>query len=227
MKTSFRLSCLIVISALTGWCFSAEPAGEPLGYLRLVNTIAAGAGNVSVRVDGGEVYPKGYRFGAVTGGIGLTPGVHQVEVRREGVLTGSAEVTVVSKLTLTLVAHAEEIPAAGGKPLRHQARLLELVPREVGKGKVATFVSVSQTPRVPMWVRKEDGGWDAVEVTRLKPVETTIQVARGYVALRSGGRPLDAIPVADPGNYVVVLFDDDKGRLRSVSFRDDGEVGGD
>jgi hypothetical protein len=102
-----------------------------------------------------------------------------------------------------------------------------LQPRDVTKGKVATFISVSRTPQLRVDLRGPDGKWKAVEVPSLGTSEVPILLGRGYVALRYGGRPLDAIPVAEPGNYVVVLFDDSQGRLRSVSFRDSGEFTGD
>ncbi len=227
MKMSSKLLRVIFYLSLTTARVAAEDVVEPVGYLRFVNGIAAGSGNVRVRVDGQEIYPKGYSFGAVTGGFGLPPGVHKLEVRRDGVKDESSDVTVVKNLTQTLVAHAEQIPAADGKPAFYQARLMSLTPRDVAKGKVATFVSVSGKPLRRVDVRGLDGKWQPVEVPRLGNLEFPITLGRGYVALKSGGRPLDAIPVAEPGNYVVVLFDDAKGRLHSVSFRDDGELTGD
>lgn len=227
MKTSFKWLRVIVLLVLTSYSFAAAAPIEAVGYLRFVNAIAVGSGNVSVRVDGEAIYPKGYRFGAVTGGVGLAAGIHKLEVRREGVRPVRLDVTVVENLTLTLVAHAEEIPARDGKPVLHQARLMTLTPRDVMKGKVATFVSVSRAPQQRVEIRGTDAKWQPVEVPRLATVESPILLARGYVALRSGGKPLDAIPVAESGNYVVVLFDDSRGRLRSVSFRDYGELTGD
>lgn len=224
MKASFNGFVSIVWLVLT---VARLAAADPVGYVRIVNGIAVGSGNVSVRVDGGPIYPKGYRLGAVTGGIGLEPGVHKVKVLREGVGDGTADVTVEKNLTQTLVAYAEEIAAEDGKPARQQASLLVLKPREVAKGKIATLVSVSRTPLLRVGVRGPGGKWKTLEVPRLGTVECPIVLGRGYVALRSGGRPLDAIPVAEPGNYVVVLFDDARGRLHCVSFRDSGELTGD
>src|SRR6476620_4605434 len=57
----------------------------PVCFIRIANTVAPGTGNVKVLVDGSDVYEPGYKFGAVTGGIGLTPGNHTVTIRREGV----------------------------------------------------------------------------------------------------------------------------------------------
>lgn len=227
MKASFKSFHVMVCLFLAVSWLAAEDSVAPLGYLRIVNGIAPGSGNVRVRVDGQEIYPKGYRFGAVTGGIGLAPGVHKAEIQREGVVDGSVDVTVVRNLTVTLLAYAEEIPAINEKPARHQARLMALAPREVEKGKLATFVSLSRTPLLQIDVRGPDGKWHTEEVPRLRPVECPILLVRGYVALKSGGKSLDAIPVAEPGNYVVVLFDDTRGRLCSVSFRDSGEIAGD
>lgn len=227
MKTSSKLLSVILFPILTVLSGAAADPVEAVGYLRLVNAIAAGSGNVSVRVDGQKIYANGYRFGAVTGGFGLAPGIHKLEVQRDGVKAESRDVTVVKNLTQTLVAYAEKIPTADGKLAFYQAQLKALTPRDVAKGKVATFVSVSRKPLLRVDVRGPGGKWQPVEVPRLRTAETPILLARGYVALISGGRPLDAIPVAEPGNYVVVLFDDARGRLHTVSFRDDGELTGD
>lgn len=227
MKTSFRLLRVIIGLALAVSRLAVAESLESVGYLRLVNAMGSGSGNVMVRVDGAEVYPKGYRFGAVTGGIGISPGVHKMGIQREGVLDGNFDVTAVKGLTVTVIAYTGEVPARGGKPVDHRARTMVLTPREVTKGKVATFVSVSRKPLLQVDVRGPDGKWKAVEVPRLGTVESPILLGRGYVALRSDGQPLDAIPVAEAGNYVVVLFDDVNGRLRSVSFRDSGEITGD
>lgn len=227
MKTSFKLVHIIACLVLADTYLAVADTADQVGYLRLVNAIAEGSGNVSVLVDGDVIYPKGYRFGAVTGGIGLLPGVHKVMVLRKGVRKAILNVTVIKNLTISLVAHAEEIPAKDGTPALYQARLMALTPRDVPKGKVATFVSVSRTPLLPVDLRGPDGKWKSVEVPHLGSIETPILSGRGYVALRSGGRPLDAIPVAEPGNYVVVLLDGPKGALHSVSFRDCGEVTGD
>jgi hypothetical protein len=227
MKTIFNIAGTVVCLVLTGLGVAvAEPAGE-VGYLRLVNAIARGSGRLGVRVDGAEIYPKGYQPGAVTGGIGLATGNHKLEVRSEGVRVGRGDVKILKNHTVTVVVHAEEIPEGADRPARFAARLLPLALPQVENGKVATLVSVSRKPLLRVEVRGIDGKWMPVEVMRLGTAETPLVLGRGYVALRSGGRALDAIPVAEAGNYGVVLFDDAKGRLCSVSFRDCGELAGD
>ena len=49
-------------------------ADSRTGFIRVANTVAPGTGNVNVLIDGKDVYPSGYKFGAVTGGIGLPSG---------------------------------------------------------------------------------------------------------------------------------------------------------
>ncbi|MES2474729.1 MAG: hypothetical protein V4640_03030 [Verrucomicrobiota bacterium] len=227
MKANFKVRFVFIGLFLAGVVrVGAEPV-EPLGYLRFVNGIAAGSGMVSVRVDGKDLYPNGYRFGAVTGGIGLAPASHQVEVRRDGVKSGRAEVTVKKGHAATVIAFAEELATEEGKPVQFRAQLMTVTPRVVKEGKVATFVSVSRAPLLRVDVRQPDGKWRAVELPRLATAEIPISLDRGYVALKSAGKALEAIPVADSGNYVVVLFDDAQGVLHAVNFRDSGEIAGD
>lgn len=234
MKTIFdRFVVFSVATFIVGltWGGSNSQAQEmPApggGFIRIVNGINHGIGNVSVRVDDREIYPPGYKAGAVTGGIGLNPGDHRVTFRRDGATTGNTRITVEKGMTLTLICYSEEVTKADGLAALPKVRILRLKPKETKMGKIATFVSVSQTAELQVDLRNPDKKWQEIRVKRLGTSAVPVEQVRGYVALRSGGHPLDAIPVAEDGNYVVVLFDDAGGRLRSVSFRDSGALEGD
>lgn len=192
----------------------------PTGFVRIANTIAPGTGNVKVLVDGKDVYAPGYRFGAVTGGIGLPPGGHSVTFRREGVKEGSTKVALNKDQTVTLIPFAERVPATDEVPAHFEIRILRLKQKETQNGRSASFISVSGQPEVLAEVRDPSGKWEKVSVKRLVISEATIHYPEGYVPIRVNRKDMEPIPIADAGNYVVVLYDDPEGNLRSVNFRD-------
>jgi len=192
----------------------------PTGFIRIANTIAPGSGNVKVLIDGKDVYSPGYKFGAVTGGIGLPPGGHTVTFRRDGVTEGSTKVSVARDQTITLIPFAERVPATDKAPARFEIRILRLKQKEVQMGRSASFVSVSGRPEILAELRDPSGSWEKVHVKRLKIGEATIHYPEGYVPIRVNQKEMEPIPISDEGNYVVVLYDDTEGNLKAVSFRD-------
>jgi hypothetical protein len=190
------------------------------GFIRIANAVAPGTGGVKVMIDGRDVYPPGYKFGAVTGGISLTPGSHAVSIRREGVKEGVTQTQVEKNQTITLIPFAERMPATDQEPAHFAVRILRLKQKEIQNGRSATFVSVSGQPEVTAELRDPSGKWVKVFVKRLAIGEAVIQYPEGYVPVRVNGKDMESIPIGDPGNYVVVLYDDADGNLRSANFRD-------
>jgi hypothetical protein len=69
-------------------------------------------------------------------------------------------------------------------------------------------------------MRQIDGVWEAVFVERLKVARADIKQARGYLSVRCMGRELSSVSVCAAGNFVSVLYEDEKGELRSKTFQD-------
>src|SRR5690606_29850884 len=114
----------------------------------LINAVAQGEGPVHLLVDGDDLNPEGYRLGDVTRGIGLTPGVHRIAVKRTGVETGETNVKVEADDTTTLIPFAEKVPASDDKPVHWAMRILRLKQKEPETERSATFVSVCQEPEI-------------------------------------------------------------------------------
>ena len=108
MKMIFDASCsrrffLLLAAAVFPATLAAQDDKEPpvpTGFIRIANAVAPGIDNVKVEIDGKNVYPPGYKFGAVTGGIGLPPGTHNVTISREGVKQGTSKVNVEKDQTV-------------------------------------------------------------------------------------------------------------------------------
>lgn len=221
-----RLGSGLLLAVLFAACPHALLAQEkqaespPTGFIRIVNGVAPGAGNVKVEINGTNVYQPGYTFGAVTGGIGLPPGSHSVTFTREGVKTGTSKVTVSKDQTVTLIPFAERVPASDDEPAHFVVRVLRLKQKEIQSGRSASFVSVSGKPEILAELRDPAGKWQKIPVKRLMIGEAVIHYPEGYAPVRVDGKMMEPIPIGDPGNYVVVLYDDAQGTLQTVSFRD-------
>jgi hypothetical protein len=222
MKTIFKLRlALLAIGSLGEMAAQTpDPPKATYGFIRLANALAQGTGNVTLEVDGTNVSPSGYKMGDVTGGIRLKPGTHNVKISRDGVKEGTTKVIVALDDTTILIPFAEKVPASDTQPAHWEVRILRLKQQQVETGLSGTFVSVSQNPEIRVDLRDPKGNWTPVFVKRLATTQAPLLYPRGYVPLKSGGISLDPIPVSENGNYVVLLYDDEAGKLRTLNFRD-------
>ncbi len=134
MRTSFEiiragfLTLIVLVSAAGA---QDQPGGEPKdGFIRLANAVDKGTGPLTVEVDGKIINAKGYKPGAITGGVSLPPGIHAVRISREGVVAGTTRVNVATNETTTLIPYAEKVPAADDQPVRWEIRMLRLKQRK-------------------------------------------------------------------------------------------------
>jgi len=195
-------------------------AADKVGFVRLVDAVAQGQDKLQLVIDGEVMNQDGYQLGDVTGGIGLKPGSHQVAIRRPGVSEGLTRLVIAADSTTTLIPFAERVPATDDKPAHWAMRILRLKQMEPVTKRSATFVSVSQTPEHEVEISAPNGIWTRVFVKRLAITRTPIHYPEGYVPLRCKARKLPSIPVGEPGNYVVVLYDDAAGNLQALNLQD-------
>lgn len=223
MKTIFRIILPLVIGSCAAATIRGQEApesGAPAGFIRLANAVAQGDGKLKLEIDGESVSADGYQIGDVTGGIRVTVGSHQVKVSRNGVKEGSTRLNVALNETVILIPFGEELPAADKEPVHWKIRILRLKQREPEAGLSGTFVSVCRMPEIRVDVREPGGRWNPVFVKRLTVAQAPLLYPRGYVPLKAGNLKLDPIPVSEPGNYVVLLYEDAAGSMQSLNFMD-------
>ncbi len=224
MKTIFKLVAAGVSAALflTAPSTAQEPEDPSVkyGFIRLANAVAAGSGPLILEIDGEDVNPDGYVIGDITGGISARPGSRKVTLRREGAKEGSTTVNVAVNETTILIPFAERVPASDTEEAHWAIRVLRLKQQDPQNERSATFVSVSQTPELKVEMREPDGKWNTTHVKRLSIAQAPILYPRGYVPVKCGEIKLESIPVGEPGNYVVLLYDDEEGNVKSINFRD-------
>lgn len=228
MRTTSNLWLRLLAASLLAFSFisslsAQEEAPPKIGFIRLVNAVAPGTGNVQLKIDGEDMFPKGYKLGQRTGGIGRSAGVKKITVSREGTVEGSTNVTLGVGETVSLVAFAEKVPAKDDKPEQWEIRILRLKQRDVEGGFRFTVLSVCQEPETLFATLRE--GSQAKEAQSVKRLmTTTIDLGRNAgdisIYLRNQEEPLAFFRPDSPGNYVVVLYDDPDGNTKAISFYD-------
>ena len=214
-----------VLAALCLFAFVHAQDGPPqVGFIRLVNAVGPGEGNTHLKVDGEDLYAKGYKLGQRTGGIGLKSGSHKIAVTKDGVETGETSVNVATGETTTLIGFAEKVETEDEEePFKWQARILKLKQKDAERGYRLTVVSVCASPEVTFRIATE--ARQSLETKTVKRFNTTtvdLGEARGDVEIRLQGaeEALCGMSFDEPGSYVAVFYDDGEGKIRAMTFYD-------
>lgn len=223
MKTIFKHVTAAVLAVVLGQGVVWAQGGPPkVGFVRLVNAIAPGTGKANFLIDGGDIFPSGYKLGQRTGGMGLREGSHTITMRKEGVAEGTTKIRLGEGETMSFIGFAEKVPAEKeGDPPTWRMRILKLKQSSPEKGYRMTLVSVCHEDHLMVQAKLE--GKEKPEVVYAKKMTTTsldLGQARGEVLVKVGGDLVSTIAPDEPGNYVVVLFDDEDGKVRAISFYD-------
>ena len=227
MRTTFKLWLRRVTAGLLMILPLATHAQEEekpkVGFIRLVNAVAPGTGNAHLEIDGEDQFPKGYKLGQRTGGIGLKAGSKKIKVTREGVIEGTTNITLGVGETMNLVSFAEKMPAEGEKPERWEMRILKLKQRDVESGFRLTVLSVCKEPEI-LFSTMHEGETKKVPHSAKRLMTTSIDLGATprdlYVYARDNDVPLAVFRPETKGNYVVVVYDDPDGTVKAVSFYD-------
>jgi hypothetical protein len=223
MKTLSKLA-IAALALLAPPTALAQEDGPPpqVGFIRIVNAVAPGEGNAKVSIDGDDILPRGYLLGQRTGGIGLTSGAHTIEVTKEGVQSGTTKISLATGETMTLIAFAERLPVEKfGDPPRWAIKILRLRQSDPERGFRMTLVSVCGKPEVR--VQAAIGGKAAIEtavVKRLAVASIDLGRNRAEVMVKVDDTIVTTVSPEDPGNYVVVLYEDPDGKTQAISFFD-------
>lgn len=219
MKTISN-TLLLLVATLSPLLAEKDPTAPPTAFIRVVNGVAQGTGQLSVVIDGENKRPDGYNLGDATGGMGMKAGSHKVTFKREGVKEGTTTVVLEKDQTVTLIPFAERVPATDQVPMHYEIRVLRLKQKEVESGRMATFASVSAAPELKIELGGKDRKMTSAVIKRLTIVEMPLNFTVGYAPASVNGIPIEPLPIGSAGNYVVVLYDDAEGKVQSIYFRD-------
>jgi len=221
MKT---ISNILLLTCSLCVCVPAHGAPPKIGFIRLVQAVSPGTGKVNVRIDGEDIFPKGYDLGQCTGGMGFHEGEHRIEVIKQGVEPATVKLSLAEGETVTLVAYAEKLPVIPGdadKPV-WKARLLRLRQQPPEPGFHLTLASVCLQEEIP--VRTLLVGRKSPEFSLVRRLSTVgVRLGRSAgdtLELQTGDQQLGNVSLDEKGNYVVILYDKEGGGVGMVSFYD-------
>ena len=223
MKTLSNIIMSAAWFAVSSLSTASERQGKPeVGFIRIVHAVAPGQGKLHILVDGEDIFPKGYDLGQRTGGFGIKAGVHMVALRKEGVESRPAQVTLKDDETLTLIGFAEKEPEKKeGDPPVWKTRILRLKQSEPEHGFRMTLVSACDEDEVTvMAVVQGKKSMESASVKRLTTTMMDLGRSRREVLVKAGDEVVTTISPEEPGNYVVVLYQDPDGKIRALSFYD-------
>ncbi len=188
---------------------------EALGYIRFVNATGHD-GKLRVTFDGIDVNPVGYTTGQATGAVGFPPKSALIGFRHDTL--GETQVTVTLKpgtvtavLALPLI---EKDPKPGQEPkieLTHH--IVESPASSRGRAPVLTILQTTALETMELKVAGQ-----TCAVGRLKPESLTLANVGEFAAVSLGGQNVATLNFTDPADQVLVLFTNDKGVLKQVSF---------
>lgn len=214
----------IILSAvcLTGMSVSAQQMQPEIGFLRMVHSVAHGTGRATMWVDGENIFPQGYELGQRTGGLGLKAGSHKITIKKDGVEAGTTQITLKAGETLTLIGFSEkQHPAHDGAPPVWKIRILRLKQSEPERGFRMSLVSVCDQDEVEIQAAIQGkNAVDRITVKKLSLTLVDLGRTRGEVLIKQGNTMVTTVSPEDQGNYVVVLYQNQQGKIMALTFFD-------
>jgi hypothetical protein len=217
MKTISK--SLVLLAAACVPLFAQQPE---IGFVRIVNAVSPGTGSASFLVDGRSLYADGYTLGQTTGGYGVKAGNIDIEVRKQGVESGSTRIKLGIGETMTVIAFAERLPAKKpDDPPQWVIKLLRLKQQQVERGYGVSLVSVCKPEEIALSLTVE-GRDEPVRAfaKRLAISKVELGGKRGEIMVSLADRVLTNISPDSPGNYVVILYENDEGAIEGLSYYD-------
>lgn len=225
MKQIFSRFLFLCLISTSLWAQQPE-----VGFIRIVNAVPQGKGKAKFLVNGQDLYLDGYGLGQDTGGYGVKSGSVTVQVEKDGLRKGSTTIQLATGETMTFIAFAEEIDEdkkssalkdeTEDKP-RWRIRILRLKQEDAENGFGLSFVSVCDNEEVSVSVSLEqEDEPKQVFTKRLRVTKLNLGARRSEIQLMSGERNIGLVSTDSPGNYVVILYDDEKGETQALSFYD-------
>ena len=222
MKTISKIFAATLCMFASMFSATGKEGSPEVGFLRIINAIAPGNDTTRVLIDGEDLFPKGYQLGQRSGGIGLAAGPHTVTLQKNGVESGTTKIDLKSGETLSLIGFAEKIPATDDHaPPRWTTKILKLKQSDPERGFRMTLLSVCDLDEV-----KVDAiipGQKDITIAHVKRLSTAVidlGSTRSEAMVKVGGEIISTVSPDEPGNHVVVIYQDAEGKIRALTFFD-------
>lgn len=193
-----------------------------VGFVRIIDGIAPGTGLTHLMIDGEDIFPKGYQLGQSTGGLGIKAGPHRVTFQKAGVKTGTTQFTLLKGETISLIGFAEqELAEDQMAPPRWKTKILKLKQSDPTSGYQIELISLC--PQDELRIQTETQGENKIKsIVAKRMIVTRITLGKSKVEtlMKLNREILTVISPEEPGTYVVVLYQDETGKVKAISFHD-------
>lgn len=216
---SFRALLPLILFAVVPALGAQEIEPGQVAFVRLVNLVSPGEGNLHLKLNGSVPWPAGYQLGQRTGGLGLKAGEHKFILSKEGCLTAEREVKLEGGKTITLAIFADPVRDEEGEIIDWQIKMAELSQQDPGPDYYLTFVSFCQDEKLLVKVSPAAGESFSVELPQRRTVRRKFATDRERVAITHDEKLLDVLKGRQAGNYVVMIYEGEDGK-EAVSFYD-------
>jgi hypothetical protein len=224
MKTIFNLlACCGTVASLAVFSPQAHAQKDQpeVGFVRIVQAVAPGEGNANILIDGEDIFPKGYKLGQRTGGFGLKAGAHTIAIKKTGVETGTTKITLGKGETISLVGFAEKVPPVKeDDPPVWKTKILLLKQSDPESGFRLALVSLCPEEGVNVMTQSPGKPPELMYAKRMTVVSKSLGKSKTEVVLKVAGETIALVAPEDPGNYVVILYQDEAGKVKALSFYD-------
>lgn len=222
MKTiSSRLSLWSILLLLT--TITAPAQQEPLpdvGFVRVISLLNASRGKTHIIIDGSNIYPAGYDSGQKTGGIGLKVGPHTISLHQQGLPPVTAQFTLNRGETLTWIGYAEKVVSnSPNDPPLWRNQLLPVKQSDSESGDHLILVSLCPQDEIQLQIQTPQNlRAQTTRLKRLLPNRLDLSMPKTEFALKIDDTIISHVSLEDPGNYQILLYADEAGKIRALSF---------
>ena len=209
-------------------CGQEEIDSSQVAFVRIVNLVSPGEGNLKIKVDGEESWPAGYRLGQRTGGVGMKAGTRKFVFTKEGCLSAERDIDLVGDKTITLAIYGdpvldedteEPILNAAGEVANWQIKVAQLSQWDPGEGYHLTFVSFCSGESLDLEVKPSQSDAFFVMAKYLETTKRKFSSEPSRVAVMYEGEVLNRVKGREEGNYVVMIYEGEEGK-EALSFYD-------
>ena len=191
------------------------------GFLRIVNVVAVGEGNLNLKMAGKSYWPKGFKLGERTGGFRMRSGKIAFMLEKEGCTTSTRSIEVVKGETQTLVCYADPLRDESGRIVEWELKIARLKQREPEQGLHFTIISFCEEQELELEVLETVSEVSQmVTVAKMKARRVKIEGGLVSVHIMHRDKVVERLATDQKGNYVVMLYTDAEGAQKGVTFYD-------
>src|SRR3954451_15941854 len=214
MKLFYRFRSALCFVALLGLVTATlgQVASEP-GNFRFAN--AAGlTGKVLLMIDTVKPKPEGFAAGETTGSIGMLTGAHRFTASNAEAGSASATLNLQPGASTTMIAYCQIAVDPRTNAPKKALQLLQRANPPVNGGKHFQLLYLSNKPTADVVMNGAPA-----QLGAMREVNGG-ELPGGKIKIEQAGKTVVTFTAPQPGNFLVILYDDAAGKLAGVVLPD-------